>query len=1030
MAHPKRRKVVLVGWDAASWDFIHPLLDGGELPALAQCIEQGVMGTMSSLPPLVPSVVYNSVATGKYADKHGVLSAREVAEDHATVRPVTGRSRRAKAFWEILSENGVRCHVVNYPAITPAEAVNGVFVGWEFFRYTPTSAMDGFTPPPGSVAPESEAERLREFVVSHEEIDIDTMGLFVSQVRDMAPTDQQVARLASFVAQSLSVHAVTTWLMENTEWDVLSVNYPAIRHLTRFFLRFHPPRLPWVDEKEFDLYHDVVNSSIRLSTLLLARVLELAGEEATVLLYSPRGCVPHDQLPVESSFTGPASDEQAFRPEGIFVMRGPGVRRDELLHGVRFCDLCPTVLRLARLPLGNDMDGRALDDAFAGPPPPVERVDSWEADGVGAAAAAQARRQLPWQEWPGFSSPLVNRAAWTVQTENDWNLGGICLRTSRAPFALPLLVRIYYTNPLQTGVVPTVAEALYVNGLTDDAVAVMAPYARAFPDAPAGKLMAGMVAQHQGDTARATALFEEAARSNARIPQVFFYLGEVYRRAMRPQQAMSAYSRSVEVDPGFAAGHLGLATVLNQEGKYKAAAEAALKAVAVDFSNAAGHIVLGISLVRLGEAGRARDAFRTALRFDPDSAQAKNCLAAIEGAEGGAETAQRLPEDAVGDVAEPLDQAARKSAVGCRPVVRRVKQEVEAWVNQFIQDVIRADRRLDAYLAENARAQGQPSEGPPEPEPAPGPAASAEEAPDWVVRPALPSDVPTLREFFEVAFAEPGTSEVLVVHPTHREGDVRGAVVLRLMDPEAQLVEIGVGARARSATSATEAEAELLMGLLLRAGVARAAAGGARKLSCSFVESEEGDRLRRQLEAMHFGVRHVNRTYLMDMVKARDRCLALVERYRRHREISEETRVVPISEVPMREVDQFFRRYFSTGIGRNPHGISMSISLIALEREKVIGGYIGYVKDKDTFEVPRIAVAEEYRKTWVTPMLLGDGCRRAIEEGLSRIELYADEMEADGMLKIARHMGSKETEAKYTMVLDLTAPWPHEDGGA
>ena len=41
-----RRKVLLIGWDAADWKVIHPLLDAGKMPNLQRLIENGVMAFM------------------------------------------------------------------------------------------------------------------------------------------------------------------------------------------------------------------------------------------------------------------------------------------------------------------------------------------------------------------------------------------------------------------------------------------------------------------------------------------------------------------------------------------------------------------------------------------------------------------------------------------------------------------------------------------------------------------------------------------------------------------------------------------------------------------------------------------------------------------------------------------------------------------------------------------------------------------------------------------------------------------------
>ena len=58
-------------------------------------------------------------------------------------------------------------------------------------------------------------------------------------------------------------------------------------------------------------------------------------------------------------------------------MAGPGNRRDERIYGASLIDIAPTVLTLLGLPIGEDMDGRPLLEAFE-TPPPVETIPSWE----------------------------------------------------------------------------------------------------------------------------------------------------------------------------------------------------------------------------------------------------------------------------------------------------------------------------------------------------------------------------------------------------------------------------------------------------------------------------------------------------------------------------------------------------------------------------------------------------------------------------------------------------------------------------
>jgi hypothetical protein len=71
---------------------------------------------------------------------------------------------------------------------------------------------------------------------------------------------------------------------------------------------------------------------------------------------------------------GPAIEHRDF---GILAMRGPGIKKGELLHGPSVLDVAPTILTLYGLPVGEDMDGKVLSQAFA-VPPEVAFIPSWE----------------------------------------------------------------------------------------------------------------------------------------------------------------------------------------------------------------------------------------------------------------------------------------------------------------------------------------------------------------------------------------------------------------------------------------------------------------------------------------------------------------------------------------------------------------------------------------------------------------------------------------------------------------------------
>src|SRR5262249_29679425 len=108
----------------------------------------------------------------------------------------------------------------------------------------------------------------------------------------------------------------------------------------------------------------------------LERLLDLAGPETTVILCSDHGFESGSQRP-RGAPREPAGPAVWHRQYGIFVIAGPGVKRDERIYGASLIDVAPTILTLFDLPIGEDMDGRPLLEAFE-VPPKVETIPSWE----------------------------------------------------------------------------------------------------------------------------------------------------------------------------------------------------------------------------------------------------------------------------------------------------------------------------------------------------------------------------------------------------------------------------------------------------------------------------------------------------------------------------------------------------------------------------------------------------------------------------------------------------------------------------
>ena len=231
-------RLLLVGWDAADWKVIDPLLAKGEMPHLARLLEQGVRGNLATIHPPLSPMVWTSIATGKRPPKHGICGFTEPTPDGLSVRPISNLGRKTKALWNIVHQNGKRSIVVGWWPSHPAEPIRGAMVSDLFplkGEHKPGAPM-----PMGAVAPASLADRMAELRVHPTEISGEILSLFVPGWQKIdQEKDKSLHDLAGIIAETMSVHAAATDLMETEPWDLAAIYYAGIDHFCHRFMRYH-----------------------------------------------------------------------------------------------------------------------------------------------------------------------------------------------------------------------------------------------------------------------------------------------------------------------------------------------------------------------------------------------------------------------------------------------------------------------------------------------------------------------------------------------------------------------------------------------------------------------------------------------------------------------------------------------------------------------------------------------------------------------------------------------------------------------
>ena len=124
--------VVLIGWDGASWNILDSLLACGKLPALASLMNRGRAGYLESTPNFVSPPAWAAIYSGKNPGKTDIFHFGRREDELPRLGDLSGWDMKARWIWDILSEAGRTCALVNVPLTYPARPLNGMCITGEF----------------------------------------------------------------------------------------------------------------------------------------------------------------------------------------------------------------------------------------------------------------------------------------------------------------------------------------------------------------------------------------------------------------------------------------------------------------------------------------------------------------------------------------------------------------------------------------------------------------------------------------------------------------------------------------------------------------------------------------------------------------------------------------------------------------------------------------------------------------------------------------------------------------------------------
>lgn len=614
-AKPARApKVLLVGVDGADWNLMSPLLARGELPNMQSLIQAGVHGPLRSFNPLLSPVIWTTIATGKGPDQHGVLDF--TMPDPKTGDPiiVTSAVRRSKAFWNILSEKGLKVCVVGWWASWPAEVVNGANVSdrmsYHAFIHTPEAEA-------GLVYPSDMLSELVALKGSTNDIPYATAQEFmkVSSAEYASGAELNFKNPVSHfrhIYQTMADYAaITKYLLRQVRPDVLAVYFEGVDTAGHMYMRYAPPTYPYTTEEERQAFGATVDAFYRYQDRLLGELLALTDEKTTVLVVSDHGFLTGRQRPIEQNTeVSYATAARWHRIDGVFIAKGPSIRkRADAKASPLTCpnasvfDITPTLLAVLGLPAGTDMEGRVPQDVlepdFAVPAPiPSYEDDAWRQSRVAAATTTEGVDEAMKERLRSLGYIGENESEATLSLRGQWSLADYFLH----------------------------------KGDLGRAEKELADLVRRAPEWPEPYYNLGLSHMYRKDYERARPMYEKALELDPKMVDAAMNLAFVYRQLGQRDQAIALLERTVQSEPYHAGARVNLAILYREAGQLDRARTCIEEALRLNPENFGAVVQAAMTFEESGRNDEAVGYWSRALELNPQDATARKRLDALHAA--------------------------------------------------------------------------------------------------------------------------------------------------------------------------------------------------------------------------------------------------------------------------------------------------------------------------------------------------------------------------------------------------------------
>jgi predicted AlkP superfamily phosphohydrolase/phosphomutase len=268
----KPPKLVVLGWDAATWDLLTPWIKEGHLPNLVDLMENGAHGSLHSTPLPVSPAAWTTIITGKNPAKHNIYDWFSRNGNSYDVTYVNTGQIMTRTMWDYINDAGLRIGVFNLPMVYPATPVDGFMLSG-LAAPNPTVPDFGY---PRDLVSEIE-EQIGPYW--HAETEVYKYGREQEYFENVLEwTDYQ--------------NKVIEYLLEHHACDVYCLVFMQTDHIQHKFWRYMDETYPGYDPDKDDKFKDAILYTFQQMDKLLGKWISSIGGDTQFLLLSDHGAGP------------------------------------------------------------------------------------------------------------------------------------------------------------------------------------------------------------------------------------------------------------------------------------------------------------------------------------------------------------------------------------------------------------------------------------------------------------------------------------------------------------------------------------------------------------------------------------------------------------------------------------------------------------------------------------------------------------------------------------------------------------------